>query len=361
MNQSWLVNLASPLGLAALRLRVPLTRYMIEKTMFRQFCGGKTLDGSKQTIAGLWESRVATLLDFGMEGKNHEDAFEKTLAENLRAIEFAASEQSVPVVVTKISGLAANELLEKSDREEELSDQELIAYGKLENRLHLLASKASELGVSLFIDGEESWMQNTIDRLTIDLMAEFNKDRVVVYNTYQIYRWDKLADLKSDIEEGQKKGYKIGAKLVRGAYMDKERKRAELLAYKSPIHANKEAVDADYDEALIYCADRYEDVALCCASHNAKSNKLLADYIVEKKLPKDHPHLNFCQLQGMSDNLTFNLASQGYNVAKYVVYGPVKEVFPYLVRRAKENSSVTGDVSRELSMIRHEMKRRDLC
>ncbi|HMR44297.1 MAG TPA: proline dehydrogenase family protein, partial [Saprospiraceae bacterium] len=213
---------------------------------------------------------------------------------------------------------------------------------------------------SIFFDAEESWIQNAIDDLVNMMMKRYNKEKAVVYNTFQLYRIDRLPYLLRSFDIAQKEGYVLGAKLVRGAYMDKERERAEEKGYPSPIHPTKEATDEAYNSALKFCVDNYEKMASCNATHNAQSSLLLARLIKERGIPKDHPHLVFCQLYGMSDNITFNLAAAGYNVAKYVPYGPVREVVPYLIRRAQENSSITGDMSREYGLVLREMKRRGL-
>ena len=223
-----------------------------------------------------------------------------------------------------------------------------------------MCSSAHELGVGVFIDAEESWMQEGIDAIVFEMMEKYNRKKVIVFNTYQLYRHDKLAQLKSDYQVAQSKGYMLGAKIVRGAYMEKERNRAEEKNYPSPIHKDKASVDKDFDEAVRFCVEHYEDLGSCCATHNVKSNMLQAQLIDEKNIQKDHPHLNFCQLYGMSDNITFNIAHAGYNVAKYVPYGPIRDVIPYLIRRAKENTSVTGEMSRELQLISKELKRREL-
>jgi proline dehydrogenase len=215
-------------------------------------------------------------------------------------------------------------------------------------------------GVAVYIDAEETWMQNTIDHLVKIMMERYNKEKIVVYHTYQLYRKDKLESLKADHKEALEKGYILGAKLVRGAYMEKERNRAKARNYPSPIQETQADTNRDYNDAIRYCVDNYETIALCNASHNQESNMLQAELIAAKGLPPKHDHLYFCQLYGMSDNITFNLAKAGYNVAKYVPYGPVKDVLPYLIRRARENSAVTGEMSRELSLIVTEMKRREM-
>jgi len=219
---------------------------------------------------------------------------------------------------------------------------------------------ANELKVGVFIDAEESWIQNSIDTFANSMMKIYNKEQAIVYNTFQLYRHDRLDYLKESHRQAKKEGYLLGAKLVRGAYMHKENERAEEMDYPTPIQPNKKATDRDYNLAIEYCIDNYETIATCNASHNEFSTNLMAELIAEKKIQRDHPHLNFCQLLGMSDHLSYNLANADYNVAKYVPYGPVRDVVPYLIRRARENTAVTGDMSRELSFIKKEIKRRGI-
>ena len=360
MNKSWLVRIGSSLGVWATKWNLPLSKRIIESTIFYQFCGGKTLIESQPTIDRLQQFGAMSVLDFGVEGKTEEKDLDATLEELLKALKFAASNTSVPVVSTKVTSLASNEILTKWQTKEGLNSSEQAAYERVVDRVDLLCRTAHELGVAVFIDAEETWMQDTIDHLSYMMMERYNSERAVVYNTYQLYRVDKLQSLYDDHKVALDKGYIFGAKLVRGAYMEKERARAEEMGYPSPIQPDKEATDRDYDDAVRYCVENYETIASCNASHNLNSNKLQAEMIAERGLPRQHPHLNFCQLYGMSDYITFNLAEANFNVAKYVVYGPIKDVLPYLVRRAEENTSVTGDMSRELRLIVKEMKRRGL-
>ena len=360
MNNPSLVKLGSSLGLMAIKMRLPFAKTAIKATIYNQFCGGTNLLDCQGVIDRIYRSGIVTILDYGAEGKTTEEEFDATLVETLKAIEFAASNDSVPCVSTKITGLADNDLLIKAQSGEPLNQAENHAYDQLLSRLTTLGDKAEELGVALFVDAEESWMQVSIDRLVKDMMMQYNRQKAIVYTTYQMYRHDKLDQFKADFDHARSTGFYLACKLVRGAYMEKERERAEDNGYPSPIHENKEAVDKDYNAALRICVDNYEVMASCNASHNLESNMLQARWIDEKGIVKNHPHLNFCQLYGMSDNITFNLASHGYNVAKYLPYGPVEEVAPYLIRRAQENTSITGDMSRELALFDTELKRRGL-
>jgi proline dehydrogenase len=360
MNKNWLVNLGSSLGVIAVKLNLPFAKTIVRSTIFKQFCGGEYLLDCQESIDLLYKHDVLTMLDYGAEGKNTDEELDMVMEEIVRAVEFAASNNSVPVSTVKMSGLSANALLEKVQNGEPLDEGEKEDWEQMMERITTICDRAYELGVGIFIDAEESWIQVPIDEIARQMMAKYNQERVIVYNTYQLYRHDKLAQIKQDHEIAKKEGYLLGAKLVRGAYMDKERERAAEMGYECPIQANKEATDRDFNLGLQYCADHYEEISFCCASHNAQSNLLLANIIEERGLDKTHRHLNFCQLYGMSDNITFNLAAAGFNVGKYVVYGPIEEVVPYLVRRAQENSSVTGDMSRELKMIEEEVIRRGI-
>ena len=360
MNKAWLVSAGGSFGLWMNSTGISLFDPLIRSTIFRQFCGGISLEDSTEAIQHLAELNTLTVLDFGAEGKVKESDFDYVLKENLRAIAYAADNPSVPVISSKITALASNAILEKYQLGKLNSDAEKEAFKRVEERLDTLCHAAREAGVAVFIDAEETWMQDTIDYLVLKLMERYNKENVVVYHTYQIYRKDKLESLKADHRLAREKGFILGAKIVRGAYMEKERARAKERGYPSPIQDTKEDTDRDFDAAIAYCVDHYEEIASCNASHNMKSNLIQAEMIAARGLPRDHRHLNFCQLYGMSDYITFNLAAEGYNVAKYLPYGPVKEVLPYLIRRARENTAVTGEMSRELGLIVSEMKRRGL-
>lgn len=360
MNKPWVTNWGSKFGAWAVKWRLPFSESVTHQTIFKQFCGGRTLLESQDTISRLYNNNVLSILDYGAEAKSTEEEFNKTMNENIRAIEFAAQNQSVPVISTKITGLARFGLLEKMQSEDNLTPKENLEYKNVLKRLDSICHTGQAKGVSVFIDAEESWIQDAIDHLVNLMMERYNREKVVVYNTFQMYRKDRLAYLKHSFEEAQQEGYLLGAKLVRGAYMEKERERAEEMGYESPICPNKAGTDESYNAGIKFCVENYENIASCNASHNAKSAQLQAEMIVRNNIPRNHGHLNFCQLLGMSDHLTFNLANSGFNVAKYVVYGSVREVVPYLVRRAQENKAVTGDMSRELEFIMTEVRRRRL-
>lgn len=360
MNNPNLVKVMSSLGMLAVKLRLPFHESMIRRTMFNIFCGGVSLLDSRPTIERLGKYQVNAVLDYGAEGKSEDEDLDLVMEEVLKGIRFAASNDTVPVVSTKMTALAANELLTKMNEGSVLNGAEEVSRKKLVNRLEQIGELASELKVKVFIDAEETWMQDAIDNLVRQMMIAFNKEQATIYTTYQLYLKDGLTRMKSEFETAQKEGFILGAKIVRGAYMDKERGVAEEQQQDSPIHESKENCDTDYNDGVRFCVKHYEDMASCVATHNLESNLLQARLIEENNITKSHPHLNFCQLLGMSDYITYNLAASGYNVAKYLVYGPVRDVVPYLIRRAEENTSITGEMSRELGLIKKEMLRRQL-
>ncbi len=360
MNNASLVNFGSKLAMLAVKLRLPLFETIVKKTIFPQFCGGTTLLDSQESIDRLYQFGVHSVLDYGAEGKEEEADFNFTMNENIRAIEFAANQASVPVISTKITGLARFAILEKVSRSAELNEKEQEEYQNILKRIDSICHNAARLDVGVFIDAEETWIQEAIDRITNQMMKRYNGQKAIVYNTFQLYRHDRLAYLMESFDRSKKEGYMLGAKLVRGAYMDKERDRAREKGYPSPIQPTKKATDHDYDLAVRFCVENYDKMASCFATHNAESTRLAAELIASKGIEKGHPHLMFSQLYGMSDYLTFNLVQGGYNVSKYLVYGQVRDVIPYLIRRSQENSSVTGDMSREYGFIMREIKRRGI-
>ncbi len=360
MNNGHLVDVGSSVAKLALKLKLPFVQSIMKKTIFKQFCGGINLVDCQEVIDHLYSHNASTILDYGAESKTVAQELDDACAELINAIEFAASNNSVPVVSCKLTALVDNNVLIKKQQKHPFSKEDKAKYDRFLKRINKACKKAHKLSVGIFIDAEESWMQVAMDEIVTDLMKAYNKDKAIVYNTYQMYRHDKLDQLRADYLEAHKEGYILGAKLVRGAYMEKERDRAEDMGYPSPIQPDKAATDRDYDEGIAFCLDRYKEIAFCNASHNLASVQKMVNAIVKNELPRDHPHLNFCQLQGMSDHITFNLAAAGFNVAKYVVYGPVRDVVEYLIRRAEENTAVTGEMSRELSLVNEEVKRRGI-
>ena len=368
MGYSTLVKWGTRLTPWAIRAGLPING-MIRSTIFEQFVGGETLEETASVAKHLAEYNVGVILDYGVEGKEGEDNFDHATEEFIRVIRYAASQPNIPLMSIKVTGFARFGLLEKLDRladgaRGEIRLESLIAserteWGRVSRRMREICQTAADSRIGVLVDAEESWIQNTVDALTMQMMDAFNRDRVVVYNTIQLYRHDRLAFLKHSYEAAHEKGFVLGAKLVRGAYMEKERKRADQLSYPSPIQPNKEATDRDYDLGVTFCIQHIEDIALIVASHNENSNLLAARLLEQRNLPLNHPHVHFSQLYGMSDNITFNLAKAGCPVSKYLPFGPIKDVIPYLMRRAQENSSVSGQTGRELGLIKKELKRRE--
>jgi proline dehydrogenase len=360
MNKAWLVNLGAKLAIPSIKMGIPFADTLVKNTIFEQFVGGTTLLDSLPTIEKLAGHNVQTILDYGVERKSKEEDLNKTMNENIRGLEFAGKNASVPVVGTKITGLARFDLLEKIHRGDTLTKEEEEEYQRVLKRMDSLCHVAAKNNVGIYFDAEESWIQKPLDELVDTMMERYNKEKIIVANTFQLYLKDRLGEMIKSHEKALEKGYKFGAKLVRGAYMDKERLRAQEKGYEDPIQPNKEASDKAYDDAIRYCLKHYETILLCNATHNQRSCELMAELIDQKGLPRDHPHFLFSQLYGMSDHLTFNLAEGGFNAAKYVPYGRVKDVIPYLLRRAQENSSVTGDMTREHEILKKEVERRGL-
>ena len=331
---------------------------LIKQTIFKQFCGGENIQECENTIAQLDKAKVGTILDYSVEGEEEEEVFDFTCEEIIRTVERAANDKRIPLTVFKVTGIGRFALLEKLDAKTTLTTTEVEEFERVKKRCEKICQIAYDKKVPVMIDAEETWIQRTIDELALAMMAKFNQKKLIVYNTYQMYRHDKLADLKADYLIAKETGFILGVKMVRGAYMEKERKRALEMGYLSPIQPNKAATDKDYDASLRFCVQHLDQIGFVCGTHNEQSCKLLAELIDEFKVSHDHPHAYFAQLLGMSDNLSFNLSDAGYNVTKYVPYGPVKAVMPYLFRRAQENTSVAGQTGRELGLITKEKARR---
>ncbi|MFT7588340.1 MAG: proline dehydrogenase [Limisphaerales bacterium] len=357
MNYSAVVDLGTQFTKLAFQIGLPV-KSLVKQTIYKHFCGGESLEETVPTIAHLAEHKVTTILDYGVEAKQSEKEFEKALGEQVNAIRFADSNANVPYISCKVTGYATFELLEKLHKNEALNKTEEAELIRLKNRLNTICKEASELDVAVYIDAEESWIQDGIDTLVEGLMKTFNKSKPTVFNTVQLYRHDRLIFLKEAYKKAEKDNYYLGLKLVRGAYMEKERERAKWQGYPSPIHPDKAATDKDYDLAVMFCLDHLDRIACCIATHNEESCMLGAQKAKENNIAFDNAHLHFAQLYGMSDHISFNLAQGGYNASKYVPYGPVRDVIPYLIRRAEENSSVAGQMSRELTLIQEEIKRR---
>lgn len=359
MNSPFLNSMGSKAAKFALTLGLPVEG-IIKSTVFEQFCGGETIAECEPSIAKLGRSDIGTILDYSVEGKSEEADFELTKEETIRTIQRAKDDPRLPFAVFKVTGIAPLGTLEKLSKKKRLDAKGQAKCERIHNRVQEICEYAYSVRQPVFIDAEESWIQDAIDRLAVEMMEKYNRESAIVFNTFQMYRTDRLEYLKTSRREAANDGYILGAKLVRGAYMEKERARAEEMNYPSPIQPDKAATDHDYDAAIDYCLDHLDDVAFVCATHNEASTQKLAKKMHERGIPTDHPHVFFSQLFGMSDNLSYVLADKGYRVSKYLPYGPVRDAIPYLIRRANENSSVTGQVSRELDMIETELKRRKL-
>ena len=357
INVNFLVKIGPPITNFAIKIGLPI-KGLIKATIFNHFCGGETIAGCDHTIKNLAKGGVGTILDYSIEGEDDEQVFDHTRDEIIRTIERASGDKAVPITVFKVTGVGRFSLLEKLDAAQELTADEQKEWKKVQQRVLDICGKAFKLSIPVMIDAEETWIQKTIDLLALDMMNRFNKEKAIVYNTYQLYRHDKLQSIKDDYLQAVDEGFILGAKIVRGAYMEKERRRAAEQGYPSPIQPDKEAADKDYNAALKFCVDHIDRIAFVAGTHNEQSCQLLAELLSDKNIDPKNPHVYFSQLLGMSDNLSFNLANANYNVAKYVPYGPIKAVLPYLFRRAQENTAIAGQMSRELSLIVKEKRRR---
>jgi proline dehydrogenase len=359
INQNWLVKIGTRLTPLAFNLRLPI-KGIVRATIYEQFCGGETLTDCAPVTERLWKHHVETILDYGVEAKETDDEFDKGTNEFLKAISFAKENHHVPFVSIKVTGIAKFATLEKLHAKQKLSDAEVLAWNLTKGRIHKICKAAHDAGIGIMVDAEETWIQDPIDDLAMEMMKFYNREKPIVYNTIQLYRSDRLAFLKSSFEKARTENFILAVKLVRGAYMEKERKRAAEMGYPTPIQPDKASSDRDYNDAVKFCMEQIDTISVCVASHNEQSSLLATELAERKGISASHPHLHFSQLYGMSDNITFNLAHAGYNVSKYVPYGPVKDVVPYLMRRAQENTSVSGQSSRELLLLRKEIKRRKI-
>lgn len=357
VNNPWMSDLATSAVKAGIWLRLPI-KGLIKNTVFEIFCGGETIEDSQQTINELANKSVGTILDYSVEGEVSEESYEATKNEILKTVDKAASSPNIPFSVFKPTGIASSDILEKVSAGKSLTEKEERSWEKVQSRVNEICEYAHSKNVRVLIDAEDSWLQKAIDELAYSMMKLYNKKEALIFNTYQMYRHKALNDLRNAHHGATMHQYFLGAKLVRGAYMEKERERAEEMGYQDPIQPNKEATDNDYNKALQFCIDNKQRVSVLNGSHNEYSNKFLAVLMEKHSMPKDDKRVWFAQLYGMGDNISFNLAKYGYNVVKYVPYGPVKTVMPYLLRRAEENTSVAGQSSRELQMIRKEIDRR---
>ncbi len=341
----------------AMWLKLPINP-IIRATVYKHFCGGTTITNSQDTIDKLWKSHIGTILDFSAEGKENEEDFNRAMNETIASIKKAKTESSIPFSVFKPTGLARFALLEKISSKLKLTKEEEIEKNTFDGRIENICRIASENKVSLFIDAEESWIQNKIDDIAIAMMQKFNKKEAWIFNTLQLYRNDRVAHLEMLLKLAKEKNFFVGLKLVRGAYHEQEIERAKEKGYACPVHTAKENTDIDYNKALTLCIENIDFVSVCAGTHNEESSVLLIELLETHSISKDDKRVYFSQLLGMSDHISYNAAKAGFNVVKYVPYGPVKDVLPYLIRRAEENTSIAGQMGRELTNIIKERKRR---
>ncbi|TDU39995.1 L-proline dehydrogenase [Gelidibacter sediminis] len=343
----------------ALKAHLPVEG-LIRSTVFDHFCGGVSEEDCLPVIDRMYDKHVSSVLDFSVEGKETESHFDAAMEKTLKIINFADEKKSMPIAVFKPTGFGRFHLYQKKGEGKPFTDKEQEEWDRVVARFDAVCKLAKQKDVEILIDAEESWMQDAADELCEDMMRKYNTSIPVVYNTLQLYRWDRLDYLKKLHQRANEEGFTIGVKIVRGAYMEKERERAEEKGYESPICATKEATDVNFDETLEYILNNLDTISLFIGTHNERSSYLAMQMMKDLKIDKSDNRVWFGQLYGMSDHISFNLAANGYNVAKYVPFGPVKDVMPYLIRRAEENTSVAGQTSRELMLIKAERKRRKL-
>ncbi len=353
---NWLIKIGPTFLNIFLPLWFPIP--IIKATIFKQFCGGESIAECEKTINELSHQNVKTILDYSVEGKEEESVFDANVQEVLAAIKKAKSNSNIPFSVFKPTGFGRFDLLQKVDAKQPLTQSEEAEFDRVKNRIDTMCAAGFEMGVPIFIDAEETWIQDPVDDIALEMMRKYNREKAVVYNTAQMYRWDRIAYLKELKAIAENEDFFIGMKLVRGAYIEQERDRAEKMGYEDPMQKTQENTDNDFDLAVKFCIENIDRIALCCASHNEKSNLLLIDLMAKHNINIDDNRVYFAQLLGMSDHISNNMGKGGYNVAKYVPYGPVKDVTPYLIRRAEENTSIAGQTGRELSLIFAEQKRR---
>lgn len=357
MNSPLLNSLGSAAAKFALSIGLPV-HGLIKSTVFEQFCGGETIEECEKAVRQLGAAHIGAILDYSVEGKATEQDFDRTAEEVKRTIRRAKDDPDIPFSVFKVTGVAPLGTLERLSGKKKLDAKSQAKCERIFKRVNEICELAYQIGQPLFIDAEESWIQDAIDRLATDMMERFNRERPIIYNTVQLYRADRLQYLKESRRQAKLNGYIYAVKLVRGAYMEKERERAAQMGYPSPIHPDKASTDADYNAAIEYCIKHAGDMAFVAGTHNEDSTQLLVEKMYERGIDPANPNVNFSQLYGMGDNLSYVLGKHGYNVSKYVPYGPVADAIPYLIRRAEENSAAAGHVSRELELISRELERR---
>jgi proline dehydrogenase len=352
-----LVRIGTAVTNFALKAHLPVES-LIRVTVFDHFCGGTTEDDCLSVVDKMFTRGVSSVLDYSVEGKEEEEQFDAALQMTLKTIEFAKERKAIPFAVFKPTGLGRFYLYEKIGEKQPLTLEEQNEWNRVVARFDLICKTAHDKDVALLIDGEESWMQDAADELVTDMMIKYNKKKAIVFNTLQLYRWDRLDYLKKLHDQAKVEGFYIGMKIVRGAYMEKENSRAEEIGYPTPICESKEATDINYDVTMEYMMDNLDIMSIFAGTHNESSSYKLIEMMESRGISKNDNRIWFGQLYGMSDNISYNLAKYGFNVAKYLPFGPVRDVMPYLIRRAEENTSVAGQTSRELNLLKTERQRR---
>lgn len=352
-----LVKILSQIAKIALALRLPI-KAIIKATVFKQFCGGEKKEEYLKVISQLGEASIGTILDYSVEGSEDEESFESTKRRLLSLIEQSKSDPNIPCTCMKMTAIASFDLLEKISAGKALSAREQKEYEDVKERLDMICETSFKVDKPIYIDAEESWIQEPIDGLVEEMMSRYNTKKAIVFTTLQLYRWDRNDYFQHLIKEARAGAYKLGIKIVRGAYLEKENNRAKEMGYPTPINPTKEDTDKEYNKALEIFIENIDVVEICVGTHNEESCQLLLALMKEKNLPNNHSHIYFSQLYGMSDTISFNLSKAGYNVSKYLPFGPVESTLPYLTRRAEENTAIAGQMSKELEIIKKERQRR---
>ena len=348
-------------GITALNFTVknnfPFVTDIVKQTLFEQFCGGETREESMKVVKQMFKHHVGSIFDYAIEGKAEEKVFDDTCAEIQQNIKFAEGNPAIPFVVFKPTGFGRIEIYEEVGKKVELTTSQKEEWARVIKRYEDVCQMAFDRKVVLMIDAEDSWMQDATDDLVNEMMLKFNKEKAIIWNTIQMYRTGRMEYLAKDLERAKEQNYFLGYKFVRGAYMEKERARAAAMNYPDPIQPTKQASDDNFNAAIDFVLNNLDKVSGFFGTHNEKSTELVMDKMKAMGLSNEHPQIHFGQLYGMSDNITYYLGAEKYNVCKYLPYGPVKDVVPYLTRRAQENTSVAGQTGRELVLIQKELDR----
>ena len=357
MSYPAVVRLSGILANLAIRLGIPV-RWIVKPTVFSLFCGGESLVESQKVVDRLAKHKVRSLLDYAAEDQQTDEKIESAIREIIATMDYAVKNPAVPFTVFKPTALAPVHILSQTGLQTEEGKLSCPGTEKFSKNFRTLCQSACKRGIPVMIDAEESHYQQIVDNLAAEMMELYNKEKVMIFNTIQMYRHDRLDFLKESIRNARKKNYHLGIKLVRGAYMEKERERALKLGYPSPIHPDKESTDNAFNRAITICLENIDITDLFAGTHNEQSLLMLMDRMKEYKLENSDPRIYVSQLYGMSDHISFNMAACNYNVAKYLPYGPVSYLLPYLIRRAEENRSVTGQAGRERRLLKLEIERR---